>query len=194
MFSTTEFKLGKYERDNNADNGKEDILWVKLKEENGKALLITKELIDAKPFDISGGAAVDWSNCSLRNWLNGSFYKNAFSTEEKSVIFETTVTTVDDNRTVTSNDYVFLLSKQEAQEDVMKSYTYRYAKPTPYAAKNGALEGQKGGWWWLRNKTSDSGAALCDDTGIFNTVTGYNTKMATIGVRPCIWVDSSKLK
>ena len=193
MYSVTDFKLGKYEQDDNTDNGKEDIIWVKLKEENGKALLITKELIDAKTFDDAGGAAVNWSNCTLRNWLNGSFYKYSFSDEEKAAIFETVVTTVDDAQTTTSNDFVFVLSKQEVQE-VMKTYADRHAKPTPVAKKNGSLEGQKGGWWWLRNKNSIAGAAVCDDTGIFNTVTGYNTKLTTIGARPCVWVDSSKLK
>lgn len=33
-----------------------------------------------------------WAFCSLREWLNGSFYENAFTPEEKDVILETVIT------------------------------------------------------------------------------------------------------
>lgn len=192
LWDETLVAFGKYERDNNSENGKEDIIWIKVKEENGKTLLAAKEIIDAKPYDTVGGAAVNWSNCSLRTWLGGEFYKNAFTAEEKAIIAETTNVTKDSHGEFTSKDFVFTLSVPEAQ-DILAAYTKRYAKVTPYAMANGAIEGEKGGWWWVRNKTSDYSAALCMDDGIFNDVTGYNTKLTTIGVRPFIWVDSSKL-
>ena len=49
--SVATVKLGKYEQDNNFDNGKEDIEWIVVEKEGGKALLLSKYIIDLKQYD-----------------------------------------------------------------------------------------------------------------------------------------------
>ena len=43
-------KFGEYEQDNNLTNGKEDIEWLVLEVKDGKALVVSKYLLDCKPF------------------------------------------------------------------------------------------------------------------------------------------------
>ena len=45
---------------------------------NGKALVITNSIIDARKFNDSNKYA-NWADCSLRQWLNGAFYENTFT-------------------------------------------------------------------------------------------------------------------
>ena len=185
------FIFGKYEQDGNTDNGKENIEWIKLKEENGKALFISNKILDAKQYDSSSTASIKWANSSLRNWLNENFYKTAFSDSEQKAIVKTQIQTPGVHDNSTSNDYVFLLSLEEVGT-VLTSYTSRRAKVTPYAEANGVQNSELGGWWWLRTKISDYGAALIENDGNIRSI-GYNGNLKTIGVRPCIWVDLSKI-
>lgn len=198
VWDETVVVLGKYEQDNNRDNGKEDIVWLKIKEENGKALLISKQILDAMAYDTNNSSAAKWENCTIRSWLNSNFYQNAFDVQEKEVIIKTTNQTPGNFDGSVTEDYTFLLSLDEAGA-IMKTYAPRYAKPTAYAQANGALLAQatssspESGWWWLRTKNSEFGAVFCESNGLFSTK-GYNTKLENVGVRPCIRVDLSKLK
>ncbi|MBQ8606052.1 MAG: InlB B-repeat-containing protein [Clostridia bacterium] len=184
--------LGRYEQDGNEENGAEPIQWIKIKEENGKALLISKFILDAKQYDATGGANIKWATCGLRKWLNDSFYKSAFLSDEKEAIVQTEIYTPHKADNSTSNDYVFLLSIEESKE-LLSSYAARSSELTPYAEANGAQNSPKGGWWWLRTKISDYGAALIENDGNIRDI-GYNGNMKTIGIRPCIWVDTAKIK
>ena len=98
-------KLGKYEQDNNLNNGKEDVEWFVLKKDGGKALLLSKYIIDLKQFDelidIKGeiieekrdeySTLTSWKNSLVRDWLNGEFYNNTFNDKEKELICESEI-------------------------------------------------------------------------------------------------------
>lgn len=43
-------KFGKYEQDNNLENGKEDIEWIVLKAEKDRALVLSKFALDVQPY------------------------------------------------------------------------------------------------------------------------------------------------
>lgn len=77
--------FGKYEQDNNLDNGKESIEWKVLDIEENKALLISRYVLDCGTFHGLDDEP-EWSNCGLRNWLNTDFYENAFSADERQRI------------------------------------------------------------------------------------------------------------
>ena len=83
--------LGKYEQDDNYENGKEDIEWMLLErdEKNKEALLICKYVIDNKCYNDYMENELTWKNCSLRNFLNTTFFDMAFSNNEKEIIAET---------------------------------------------------------------------------------------------------------
>ena len=47
--------------------------WLVLEERDGKQLLLMKEVLDVRQYH-NTLEQVDWEHCSLRAWLNGSFY------------------------------------------------------------------------------------------------------------------------
>ncbi|MDR1464668.1 MAG: DUF4062 domain-containing protein, partial [Oscillospiraceae bacterium] len=71
--------------------------WRVLEVRDGKALLITKEVIDEKPYN-EKWKGVTWETCTLRGYLNGEFYES-FSEADRAKIVETTVKTPDSGYT-----------------------------------------------------------------------------------------------
>lgn len=174
-----------------------DIEWRVLDVQDGKALLISKYALDAKPYNETN-TAVRWETCTLRQWLNSDFLNEAFSEKEQSSI-ETATVTADKNPDYYTDpgndtkDKVFLLSVDEA-EKYFSSDDDRACSPTDYAIANGAKVDDKGScWWWLRTKGGLSNTAT--------NITAYrlisNTGMPVIrqdgAVRPVIWIDTSKV-
>lgn len=70
--------FGHYEQDGDESNGSEPIVWEVLEIEENRALLISKYVLDVKPYD-----GTTWENCSLRNWLNNEFLNTAFDEAEQ---------------------------------------------------------------------------------------------------------------
>ena len=85
-FDTVVF--GKYEQDNNFDNGPEDIEWMILKKEDDKVKLMSKYIIDRQPYYAEGQAEVKYEESYFRQWLNDKFYNSAFSDKEKEIIID----------------------------------------------------------------------------------------------------------
>ena len=78
--------FGKYEQDNNLENGPEDLEWLIIEKENGKAHLMTKYIIDYQPYFDEKENNKKYENSNMRKWLNTTFYNKAFSNEEKNII------------------------------------------------------------------------------------------------------------
>ena len=190
--------LGQYEQDNNSSNGKENIEWIVLATEGNKSLLISKYALDCKPYNTKSGKTT-WENCTLRGWLNQSFFNASFSSDERTMIPYVTIS-AEKKAGSTSNpndtsDRVFLLSISEA-EKYFKSNEDRICEPTAYAIAQGVLA-YKGNKvytdtceWWLRSLGSSAGKAICVDTdgsidSVFNQSTvGYDH----IAIRPAVWI------
>ena len=151
-----EFYLGTFEQDNNLSNGKEPIVWQVLAVENGRVLVLSKYGLDMRLFNDTM-TPVTWESCSLRKWLNGEFYQNAFSDAEKAVIMETTISNPSSPKYGTdggnaTTDKVFLLSEEEAKETYFSDMASRVCYPTQYAiAKNAFISSIGGTWWWTRS-------------------------------------------
>ena len=79
--------FGRYEQDNAKTNGAEDIEWIVLDAKSDSLTLISRYILERKCFDSD-----KWEKSPLRQWLNGDFYKEAFSAEEAARILTTTVT------------------------------------------------------------------------------------------------------
>ncbi len=198
------YSFGSYEQDNNTSNGKEKIEWLVLEVKDGKALLISKYALDCIPFNF-GRSNVTWETCSLRKWLNDSFYNNAFDSKEKKRIQKTSVSADENSKykdTVTSGkttkDYVFLLSLVEANKYFPEDkQNLAMCAVTDYAKAKGCLissdineEGRGTCLWWLRTPGSSQDTATTASTHGSFYVGGRMVQQDNVGVRPVIWIDT----
>ena len=201
--------FGSYEQDNDSSNGKEQIEWTVLAKDGNYLLLISKYCLDCRPFHSVPYENVTWEDCSLRSWLNGTFYYNAFDKNEQQRIYSSDLYNPEGNTT----DKVFLLSVDEA-EYYFNSNEDRVSIPTKYAFYQGCFsynlatdtnhqcadspyyesswsssyDPQAGAWWWLRTSGSNpSTAAGVRTVGSFYRV-GNEMSIGNDAVRPAVWV------
>ena len=201
-------QFGRYKQTREGQNGSDWIDWVvKAVEDGNKCLLVCASGLDTKPYH-EKKQWVQWSTCSMRNWLNNEFLDSSFSKEEKDTILTTNVINADEEGNPVyvntpgqnTNDKVFLLSYYEA---VMMYFTIDYCRtcsPTEYALSTGAFgardgkTGKMNGRWWLRSPGSGHDhAAYINENGICRTAEVTNDM---ITIRPAIWLnlDSNLLK
>lgn len=190
--------FGHYEQDNNLTNGPEGIEWIVLDVQAGKALLLSKYGLDAKPYHTEF-VAITWADCALRTWLNNDFLNGAFSETEQSAILLADV----DNSDAQGNpkyysagisntqDTIFLLSYHEAYDIYFPNNENRMCIATKYARANGAwtkyVENNAAGPWWLRSP----GMFQDNASNVYYDGTRANTRVDRDDfiVRPAIWLS-----
>lgn len=156
-----------------AEGEVQPVEWLLLAKEKNRALVISRCGIDARPFD---GRLNDWGKSEIRSWLNGEFYNSAFTADEKALVKSF------------NEDYVFLLSKEEA-EKYFSDDDARMCRPDAYAMSKGAYADDDGyGWWWLRSPDPDYGnfayGVNCDgDIYLCSVHSGSGF------VRPALWIS-----
>ena len=188
--------LGTYEQDNDKSNGNEDIEWIVLEKDGDKVMLISKHILDCQSYH-RYSKETTWENCTLRSWLNNTFYNCAFSVQEKNAILTTNVKAESVSKYAEAGndtiDKVFLLSYSEAKKYFSTGYQ-RIAKLTTYAKiRSGRdMNSSDAHWWWLRTPGFDNEKAA--NVGWDGEVSDYGAWFAfsdysDYGVRPVIWVD-----
>ena len=185
--------FGSYEQDNDISNGAEEIEWLILDIQDGKALVISKYALDCKPYN-DEWIDVTWEDCTLRKWLNDDFLNLAFSADEKSMIPTVTVT-ADKNPNQSTNpgndtqDKIFLLSIEEVNQ-YFDSDEARQCELTDFAVANGACEIGGNCWcWWLRSPgyyIQDCAAYV--DNGVVDEI-GSIVDADDNAVRPAMWIE-----
>lgn len=108
---------------------KQPIKWRVLSVDGDDAFLMADQGLDCQPYN-EEKKDVTWETCTLRTWLNGTFFNNAFSSEEQNAV---TTTSVVNNGNAdygveggnTTEDKVFLLSIDEASN---KAYGFSKAE------------------------------------------------------------------
>ena len=153
--------FGRYPQSDVRGNIKEPIEWLVLEIQGNKALLISKNILEIKPYHELNEYGVNWNNCTIRKWLNSEFLKDAFSVDEQSSIETTTLVNkpvkTEEIESFTTYDKVFLFSITEVDK-YFKAETYSHnvngnnqivycyyqaeANSTPYA-KRGMVEDSK---------------------------------------------------
>ena len=189
--------FGKYVQ--KVNGSPEPIEWLVLDEKDGEALVISKYALDCQPYNESY-KKVTWETCTLRKWLNETFFNTAFSREEQNRIITSTVTADKNPDSSTppgkdTTDKVFLLSIKEADK-YFDSYDSRKCTPTDYAIAQGTytsgnftVGGKATCWWWLRSPGgSSSSAAYVNYVGsVINY--GYLVNNRDDAVRPALRIN-----
>ena len=197
VYNKSEYKVGKtiefgnYPQDK--DGTEKPIEWIVMKKEGNQILLLSKYVLDAKPYN-KEWEDVTWETSDIRQWLNNEFYTTAFNKAEKAKI-QTSLIKNEDNSEYGTNggndteDKVFLLSEKEA-ETLFSNKEERIAKATEYAQKSGVyVNEEKAAWWWLRSPgdDSDSAAVVPDSGGVGRN--GDDVYRDDVGVRPALYLN-----
>lgn len=186
--------FGAYMQDNYTSNGKEDIRWLVLAKNDDKILVVSEKVLDCRQYHTSR-INVAWETCSLRSWLNGSFFNSAFNTEEQLRVKDTNVSAdkIPKYGTVgrDTTDRIFLLSITEANK-YFDSNKARRCVPTAYTKAIGVYTenrftkgGQETCTWWLRSSGCvQQNAAIVTLVG---SVVDFSVSDKS-GVRPAMWL------
>ena len=178
--------VGKYES--------EDIVWTVAAVENGKALLVCDNVLDAFTYHAEVKSDANWSNATLKLWLNGAFMNKAFSDDVKAKISTSTLTTkgVNGGDDITTYNQMFVLSAEELVK-YFPNREDRMVKPTEAAVANGVYADPIYGTcdYWVREAGTTAGnGAYVYYYGDVNGA-GALARSTFIGVRPAMWVPQS---
>lgn len=201
--------FGQYEQDNNKDNGKEQLEWIVLDEDEEGFLLLSKEVINAHAYSTEKVETV-WENSNCRSWLNDKFFKKAFSKKERKRVRTTNVIAEDNpyygtDAGADTEDKVFFLSAQEVL-DYFPNAEDRMCSATSFAVANGVVPDDNGyaGWCTRTPGGTALGVAACARNsgyimGIGSTEgsltvgeKGVSVDTTDMGIRPAIWVSVDK--
>lgn len=148
------------------NEGGDPIEWQVLCEDKETLLVVTARNVAHRCFDEEYQT---WAKSDIRNWLNGEFYDQAFSADEKRCIRPTEVEVFAWEGSVVeqTEDAVFLLSMKEANV-YFASDASRYHENT----------------FWLRDRgVCDSTAILALQNGVFDA---YANTHSSYGIRPAM--------
>ena len=187
----------------------EPLQWIEIYTNEKYSVLISKNIIDAKMFNLDRNAhrnsrnnqlkpANDWEVSYIRRWLNNDFYYDAFDDKEISFIQYAQISNALSSGYVdyaqdreSTKDMVFLISHEEIYR-----VGHGCAKVTDYARARGAYAStsatcDKFGDWWTRSPGNlDCSVENVDRRGCLDAVPFCNYVNDTAaGVRPCIIVD-----
>ena len=171
-------KFGRYPQ-----TAKGDILlieWLVLAKEKNKMLVISKYGLESRRFDSDSN---NWQNSKIRKWLNGDFYNNAFSVDDKKSINFSNLSDVG------TSDNVFFLSEKEA-EKYFTNGEERKCKATDYAVKNGAyVAGNDYSWWWLRSPYPNSNCSALSVNCYGDISIDRVNRDDFYVARPALWIN-----
>jgi hypothetical protein len=136
---------------------------------------------------------ITWANCTLRTWLNETFYDKAFSAIQQGKILASTVAGKEESTT----DKIFILSYTEAT-NYFSSADSRICNATNYAIYRGAPVNTEGGQydgnccWMIRPTESTSYMAYVFVDGSINMGRYLGASVnADVGIRPAMWISTA---
>ena len=198
--NTTEFGIrvsdhlcfGHYEQDNSPTNGSEPIEWIVLNVQGNTALLISRYILDEKPYCIpytEYANSVKWADSYLRHWLNNDFLNSAFTNQEIDAILLTNV----DNSAAQNYQGGAGGNNNFGPDTVDRAFVLSYAELVHYLSDSRADftmysgNNREDGYYYIRTNES-----MIDPVcGIANSQ--YTSMRGTpgdaFGVRPALWIN-----
>lgn len=184
-------EFGNYPQDK--DGTEKPIEWIVMKNEGNQVLLLSKYVLDAKPYN-EEFEEVTWETSDIRKWLNNEFYTTAFNKAEKAKIQTSLIKNEDNSEHGTNGgndteDKVFLLSEKEA-DTLFSNDEERIAKATEYAEESGVYVNEdKAAWWWLRSpgSYSNDAAGVSNNGWVFRRGDYVDDNVG--GVRPALYLN-----
>ena len=189
--------FGVYEQDGDADNGPEPIQWVVLDKIDGRLLLLSADILEARQYHHVPFEEVTWENSDLRAWMNGDFYEGAFTPVQRGLIETVHNENADQSITGASggaatDDRIFALSETEsviyfntaaARSDIGAARASQHAAAGPLSvSEDGAAD------WWLRSPGTYGFATQFVDASGTPSLSGANVDLQ-YGVRPALWIN-----
>ncbi len=180
------------------------IKWRVLQIDGNKAFVLADKNINLYPYNTRTDY-LTWEDSSIRQWLNSTFWEEAFSQEEKNVVYTTKISNPDNPMYGTTGgnvteDKLFLLSAEEVMTPefgFLNTYgasKERTVKNTDYAILGGETGaewiGEEGRWWLRTPGVSARNAALVYEEGNIQ-IAGHNLTDDRVGVRPAMYIDLS---
>ena len=190
--------------------GDQDIEWLVLDVKDGKALLMSKHILQFIKYHSYGSpmkSKFTWKDSNLRTWLNDTFYQSAFSASEKKKIVTTAV--YDDENPVFgtqggtySVNRLYVLSATELNqyfrnnEDRMASRIPSAHSINPNTNKSDSAEEHpylNTSYYWVRTPGMfDYSQCYVHYTGKI-LYDGQSKSNWIVGVRPAMWVDAESV-
>ena len=194
--------FGRWEQDDNAQNGPEPLEWLVLDRVEDRLLLLSDNCLECMAYDTEPFVAVTWEDCDLRAWLNSDFLTGAFQDEERKYIPAVENENKDHSLLETEGgndtlDRVFLLSETDTViylTDDIDFEAVGKAKVSERAVAQGIQTDEEGNAaWWLRSPgTYEYTAQFVDQQGK-PYPNGANVDIDYLnGVRPAIWLDVNR--
>lgn len=173
--------FGSYEQNNIRSDGAEPIEWLVLDVKSDRILLLSQYALDSERYHYRK-ESVSWDTCSVRDWLNTTFYEEAFTRSEQRSILSSGTSVYD--------DYVFLLSDVEAETYLPRAKD-RICKATVYGSCQIYVNPTTGGSWWLLRTTGDDGSKFAMSVNSDGTIdyNGGHVESDRGTVRPAIWIN-----
>ncbi len=191
----------------------EPIIWLEIYVDDRFSVLLAKDIIDAKMFNLDRNAhrnaennqlraSNDWEVSYIRRWLNNEFYYDSFTEQERNCIQYSQISNGRSSgypdfakERNDTKDKVFLISHEE-----IYAVGHGCARVSDYARARGAYAStsatcDKFGDWWTRSPGNiDCSVENVDRRGciIASPFCNYVNDTAA-GVRPCIIVDKGAL-
>lgn len=188
------FHFGRYEQDNNFNNGSEDIEWIVLENLGDRLFVISKYALDCQRYHTQN-TDITWETASIRNWLNYVFFNDAFTEEEQEIILTSTVTAEENPVFGTASgadtqDKIYLPSIQEV-ETYCSSASQRICRATTYAVKQNAYvnSSTRGSWWLLRTAGMNSATVVSINSDGSIDYDGGKVAADRGTVRPVMWIS-----
>ncbi|MCL2810563.1 MAG: DUF6273 domain-containing protein [Clostridia bacterium] len=164
------------------------ILWRVLTVRDGRMLLLSELILDARPFDSreeDEGRTNEWEHSELRAWLNKEFIDEAFSKMDQGLILDNGAAGkvfAPSDAEMSNPEYGFESAKYEPDPA-------RKAAGTPYAFDRGLWRPESGSYY-----SSFYTRTRANNTNVFHINTAGKAGLArvertNVGIRPALWLS-----
>lgn len=193
---------GRYVTDEEFDEYETPIEWIVADKKDDEYFLVSSYILETKKYN-EIYESCDWTNCSLRKWLNEDFYINSFNDEEKKfmVVQKTNIkkyatTSEINNERLITTEKVSLLSSEDVTT-FLKPLSLENTSSTMHARKEGLLIFNMfdfSSFYWLKENGYDDKMALYETPYGDRYISSFGLAVDTdyIGVRPTIRVKNNK--